>query len=195
MPADQLSFFSAHEHRQFQRYQVSETYALSSNALKTWIQRIYQFQQGVRNATLPKQPQLFDDGSNFCSSSMIDPTTIDPFILKQHNIEFWRWQWEDAGAAAFYFVIDHEQSILLYIGETGKSNQRWKGDHDCKRYVTNYVAAHRQQDLPTAVNIAFLNGAPEAQKLRRKLELQFIERWKTPFNKQNWKIWDTPFVN
>ncbi len=36
--------------------------------------------------------------------------------------------------------------------------------------------------------------APIATKPRQQLESALIAKWKSPFNKQNWDVWGTPFV-
>jgi hypothetical protein len=192
MASDQLSLFSVQEQHKLQRYRTSEDTILGAAALQAWTRKVYRFQREVRYATGPHQTLLFDAPQ---TQGTIDPYHLDPFSLRQQNIEFWRWQYDEAGAAALYFVVDYERPILLYVGETKKSNQRWKGVHDCKRYVTNYVMAHRHHGLPTTVNIGFMTGAPEARKARQQLESCLIERWRSPFNKENWTFWSTPFVS
>lgn len=158
--------------------------------LRAWKQRVWQFQQAVRDAPTAAQGDLF--------AIAAQPTwveTLDPLTLPQRNAEFWRGQFSDAGTAALYFVVDHTLPILLYVGETLKANQRWKGTHDCKRYILNYIATHRAQDLPVAVNIGFWPHAPEDRKARQQLESELIYKWRSPFNKENWRFWGTPFVS
>lgn len=169
--------------------QATPAAALSPAALQDWKQRIYRFQQSILGEPQPTQGGLFDP------VPPVSPVTaIAPFDLPQRNGEFWRGQFTDSGAAALYFVVDHELPILLYVGETIKANQRWKGTHDCKRYILNYVAAHRQQQLPVQVNIGFWPHAPEDRAARQALELALIRHWRSPFNKENWQTWNTPFV-
>ncbi|PSN19912.1 hypothetical protein C7271_04885, partial [filamentous cyanobacterium CCP5] len=74
------------------------------------------------------------------------------------------------------------------------SNQRWKGVHDCKRYILNYISAHRAHDLTVTVNIGFWPHAPADRKARQRLESDLIGQWRSPFNKENWSFWNTPFV-
>ncbi|HEY9737359.1 MAG TPA: GIY-YIG nuclease family protein [Trichocoleus sp.] len=157
--------------------------------LQGWKQRIFAFQQAAQATPQVEQATLFDLAA--------DPNpadTLDPFTLLQRNAEFWRGQFSEAGVPALYFVVDHELPILLYVGETIKSNQRWKGEHDCKRYILNYIAAHRPYELPVAVNIGFWPFAPCDRKARQTLESDLIYRWRSPFNKENWAYWSTPFV-
>ncbi|UBF26706.1 GIY-YIG nuclease family protein [Kovacikia minuta CCNUW1] len=163
---------------------------MSRDALQDWKQRIFQFQQQVSVSPSIQQGTLFD----------VLPTPdeigdrIDPFTLPQQNTEFWRWKANDEGVSALYFVVDYELPILLYVGETVKSNQRWKGEHDCKRYILNYVAAHRPHSLPVTVNIGFWSQAPTNTRDRQQLESALILKWRSPFNKENWEFWGTPFT-
>ncbi|MGF1459968.1 MAG: hypothetical protein ACFBSG_13190 [Leptolyngbyaceae cyanobacterium] len=120
--------------------------------------------------------------------------TLNPFMQPQRNAEFWRGHFSDAGNAALYFVVDHEANVLLYVGETVKANQRWKGTHDCKRYILNYVAAHRKVAVPVEINIGFWPYAAQDRKARQALEAELIRKWRSPFNKENWRLWATPFV-
>jgi len=133
-------------------------------------------------------------GSLFDMTEPMPADSIDPFTLPQRNAEFWREQFTDAGNAALYFVVDHEADVLLYVGETVKANQRWKGTHDCKRYILNYVSAHRAAQLAVQVNIGFWSYAPEERKARQSLESELIRKWRSPFNKENWRVWSTPFI-
>ncbi|MGB8698843.1 MAG: hypothetical protein WCD18_05450, partial [Thermosynechococcaceae cyanobacterium] len=162
---------------------------LSVPVLQGWKQRIVQYQQQVIREIEPTQGSLFEG-----AIAQTDPSTIDPFQLRQQNIEFWRWPAHEPGHAALYFVIDHAALLLLYVGETGQANQRWKGVHDCKRYVRNYITAHRCQTLPVSVGIGFWTHAPAETRARQRFELRLIEQWRSPFNKENWKHWGTPFL-
>ncbi|MEL7053370.1 MAG: GIY-YIG nuclease family protein, partial [Cyanobacteria bacterium J06588_5] len=102
-----------------------------------------------------------------------------------------------------YFVIDYatvtaegvSQPLLLYVGETIKSNQRWKGEHDCKRYLLNYRQSHYDNGLKSELGIAFWPEAPADRKARQQIESALISRWRSPFNKENWQFWNTPFVD
>jgi hypothetical protein len=172
---------------------------LSEEALQAWKHRIVTFQHQVKTDELAQQGNLFDnlvEGTlaDRVSFEGADLDSINPFTLPQQNTEFWRWKIEDVGVAALYFVIDDQDAVLLYVGETVKSNQRWKGEHDCKRYLMNYVSAHRSLNLPVKVNIRFWAKAPVQTRPRQRLEAALIRKWRSPFNKENWKFWGTPFV-
>lgn len=161
--------------------------AMLADELQGWKQRVAQFQSTVK-ADPSVQGTLFD----VVDASPAD--TIDPFTLPPRNAEFWRGQFQESGVPALYFVVDHDAAVLLYVGETVKSNQRWKGVHDCKRYILSYVEAHRVHSLPVAVNIGFWPHADCDRKARQTLEQALIRRWRSPFNKENWATWSTPFV-
>lgn len=161
--------------------------AMLADELQGWKQRVAQFQATVK-ADPSVQGTLFD----VVDASPAD--TIDPFALPPRNAEFWRGQFQESGVPALYFVVDHDAAVLLYVGETVKSNQRWKGVHDCKRYILSYVEAHRVHSLPVAVNIGFWPHADCDRKARQTLEQALIRRWRSPFNKENWATWSTPFV-
>ncbi len=163
---------------------------MSRDALQEWKQRIFQFQQQIGSSQTTQQGTLFD----LIPTAEEIADRINPFELPQQNTEFWRWKASDEGVSALYFVVDYELPILLYVGETVKSNVRWKGEHDCKRYILNYVSAHRPYGLPVAVNIGFWSQAPVKTRDRQRLELALILKWRSPFNKENWEFWGTPFT-
>jgi hypothetical protein len=187
----QQSLFSDLDLRQIRHssLEASNLLEMSADSLHAWKQRIFQYQQQTIQNEPPAQGSLFSLGSDETNAER-----IDPFSLKAQNIEFWRSPADEPGLAALYFVIDHELPLLLYVGETCQANQRWKGVHDCKRYVRNYIAAHRVHHLCVSVSIGFWPHAPEQTRARQRMELGLIEKWRSPFNKENWKHWGTPFI-
>lgn len=190
--SEQLSLFCVRE-QVLGTYQCPvEPLRMDANALTDWKQRVWRFQQQVHQTPNLAQGSLFTGEAT--PPPPTDPWAIDPFQLPPQNTEFWRSQLQGTGEAALYFVIDDVLPLLLYVGETIKSNQRWQGEHDCKRYLQNYLAAHRSHNLPVAVNIRFWLQAPRDRRARQKLELALIEKWRSPFNKENWELWATPFV-
>lgn len=190
---DQLSLFSVSEQKTLKKYgsQQPELLKISSDTLHDWKQRLFHYQQQVCLAPALQQVSLFDSTTETVA---IDPLDLDPFSLPQQNTEFWRWKADGQGVAALYFVIDYELPILLYVGETVKSGQRWKGEHDCKRYLLNYRQAHYQNQLETQLGIAFWSLAPTQTRDRQRLESALIDKWRSPFNKENWDMWGTPFT-
>ena len=157
-------------------------------ALTKWKKQISAHQQQVRTSEPALQVALFE-----VPSAHVDPDTIDPFQLQPCSLSFYRLPADSPGQACLYFVVDMAADLLLYVGETCKSNHRWKGIHDCKRYIEKYRDLHYKYDLETAVNIAFWWDAPVSTRPRQNLELALIQKWKSPFNKENWKFWGQPF--
>ena len=96
-----------------------------------------------------------------------------------------------------YFVIDTigSSQIILYIGETNSANKRWKGEHDCKNYLSNYKEALTYNNLTNQLDIRFFLDVPKEAKLRRKLEQKLIYFWIPPFNKETKDRWSTTFTN
>ncbi|MBW4693629.1 MAG: GIY-YIG nuclease family protein [Lyngbya sp. HA4199-MV5] len=189
---DQLSLFSVSEQKTLNYgSQQTELLKIHSNTLQDWKQRLFHFQQQVCLAPTLQQGSLFESAAQGVDA---DPDCLDPFSLPQQNTEFWRWKADSQGVAALYFVIDYALPILLYVGETVKSGQRWKGEHDCKRYLLNYRQAHYQNQLETHLGIAFWSLAPTQTRDRQRLESVLIHKWRSPFNKENWEFWGTPFT-
>ena len=126
----------------------------------------------------------------------IDAKDIDPFPLQPLSLNFWRTNQHIHSGPAIYFVIDTMKSskIILYIGETNSANKRWKGDHDCKNYLTNYKEALAHNNLSSHQDIRFFLDVPKEANLRRKLEQQLIYLWLTPFNKETRDRWATTFT-
>lgn len=161
---------------------------MDADALVRWKAQIFDYQQRVRTSQPHQQTSLFD-----LTPAHTDPDQIDPFSLKLNTMQFWRMPADSPGYPCIYFVIDNTLPILLYVGESCQSNQRWKGVHDCKRYVEKYHDLHYRYRLERAVAIAFWFDTPADHKARLDLELSLILRWKSPFNKENWERWGQPF--
>jgi hypothetical protein len=192
---DQLSLFSVSEQKTLAYGSKPDVLKISSDALQDWKQRLLQYQQAIHLAPSLEQGTLWGSTSHLeAASRPVDAASIDPFSLPQRNTEFWRWKASDEGVAALYFVIDYAWPLLLYVGETVKSGQRWKGEHDCKRYLLNYRQVHYQNQLETLLGIAFWSLAPTQTRDRQRLEAALIRRWRSPFNKENWEFWGTPFT-
>lgn len=159
---------------------------MSSEALHSWKQRIFEHQQSA--ATLqPHQGTLFELAPNSCDSDF-----LDPFTLQLHNLSFCeKPDWGDR--TCLYFVIDNALPLLLYVGETHRTpKQRWM-HHHCHSYIVNYIELHRRYSLDVAASIAFWYGAPANRKQRLQLESELIYKWKPPFNKECWLRWGQPF--
>jgi hypothetical protein len=165
----------------------TETLVMSADALAQWKAQIFEYQQQVRESQPPQQATLFDLAPAHCN-----PDQIDPFKLHLQPMAFYRMP-DNFGQAALYFVIDIAASLLLYVGETKQSNKRWRGTHDCKGYISSYQDLHYRYQMETAVNIGFWWDTPTERRTRQKLELSLIQKWRSPFNKENWEQWGQPF--
>lgn len=162
---------------------------MDAEALMRWKIQIAARQQRTREGQFLQQATLFELIPAHC-----DPDKIDPFSLRLQSMAFYSLPADSPGEACIYFVIDRAAQLILYIGETCRSNKRWKGHHDCKTYVENYQSLHYQHQLSHAIGIAFWWDAPVQTKPRQQLELSLIHKWRSPFNKENWKLWGAPFV-
>ena len=100
---------------------------------------------------------------------------------------------------AVYFVMDKiinsEENIILYIGETISAEKRWKGEHDCKNYLSSYSDTLQKANMTPKLNIRFWLDVPIKTKERRNLEQKLIQTWLPPFNKETRGIWATPFTS
>ena len=191
---EQGSLFSEAIQRNSRLHDSSTNYEMGSQSLQLWKEAIAKYQNSVSTMIPATQGSLFDLPISHC-----DPHVINPFDLKVQPAEFYRLTHDDAGDACVYFVIDIgnslHSSVILYVGETCRSHQRWKGVHDCKRYLLNYRELHTTHKLPTQIVMTFWWDAPLAARPRQQLERILIEKWRSPFNKENWNFWRTPFIN
>jgi hypothetical protein len=162
--------------------------AMNKDELVRWKQQIFEYQQRIRETSAPHQGTLFDIAPKHCN-----PEQIDPLKLRLQPMSFYRMPTDSPGDCAIYFILDNALPLILYIGETSRSNRRWKGVHGCKDYIDSYQDLHYRYGLQTAVNIAFWWDAPTDRKARQELELSLILRWQSPFNKQMWERWACPF--
>ncbi|MDS3859716.1 GIY-YIG nuclease family protein [Thermosynechococcaceae cyanobacterium BACA0444] len=206
---EQAQLFSRQQLREAAAtYTVQPGLGLFPSQLLAWQQKIYDYQQSEATQSPSAQLSLFalepanleqpENQTNLPTreSTTDQPLTqiLNPFTLPQQNTEFWRWQANTSGQPALYFVIDYQWPILLYVGETLDDQSRWRGEHGCKRYLQNYVTALRTVNLQVSVGIGFWPGAAADRKLRQQQERELIFHWRSPFNKENWQYWQTPFV-
>ncbi|MBD2176614.1 GIY-YIG nuclease family protein [Pseudanabaena sp. FACHB-1998] len=191
---EQVSLFGEEIERSRRVYDSGASYEMGSRSLGEWKQAIAKYQEAVLKAIPTTQTTLFEMPTSHC-----DPHVISPFSLPIQPAEFYRLPSVDGGDACIYFVIDlvspAQSPVLLYIGETCRSSKRWKGIHDCKRYLTNYRELHITHNQPIQVVMTFWWDAPSSSRPRQQLERSLIEKWRSPFNKENWSFWGTPFVN
>ena len=165
-----------------------ESLSMDADTLGQWKTKIAaHLQRTKENQSV--QGNLFD-----MAKAHVDPDKIDPFNLRPYPMSFYRLPVDSPGEACIYFVVDSAAWLVLYIGETCRSNKRWQGTHDCKGYLDNYQSLHYQHGLSCAVNIVFWWDVPAVARARQQMEWGLIERWKAPFNKENWTLWGAPFV-
>ncbi|MFZ9462207.1 MAG: GIY-YIG nuclease family protein [Synechococcaceae bacterium WB4_1_0192] len=178
-----------------------EDLPLLEHQLRDWQQRLQAFQAprfeaASGSAGRPAgQIDLFSGHEPAESANLL---RLDPLALVAQHLQFWRLPEPNAQGAALYFVLDHPPHLpgplLLYVGETGQADRRWKGEHDCKRYLAAYGEALQQAGLGSAPSIRFWRDAPAAVKPRRALEQALIRHWLPPFNKETRGRWATPFT-
>jgi len=162
---------------------------MDSDDLQRWKAQVQKYQQGVRMGQPVAQGTLFE-----LTSSTANLEKIDPLALTLHSFSFFRLPANGNGLACIYFVLDTAAELVLYIGETCKSNKRWRQHHNCKRYLDNYQSLHYQYGLKTAICMSFFWDVPVQSRARQQLELMLIAKWKSPFNKENWGFWSAPFI-
>ena len=125
--------------------------------------------------------------------------SFNPINLTPLPLSFWRWPKAIHEGPAIYFVmdkiIDYDKNIILYIGETNSAERRWKGEHDCKNYLSSYSDSLQKANTKTSLSIRFWLDVPIKTKERRKLEQKLIQTWLPPFNKETREIWATPFTS
>jgi len=123
---------------------------------------------------------------------------LDPLTLAAQSLSFWRWPEAPQQGAAIYLVLDRPTTLatplLLYVGETGRADRRWKGDHDCKSYLAAYREALHGAGLEPRLSIRFWGDVPAQAAPRRALEQALIQLWLPPFNKETRERWSTPFT-
>jgi len=123
---------------------------------------------------------------------------LRPLELQAQSLSFWRWPAAPQRGAAIYLVLDRPEQLadplLLYVGETGRADQRWKGDHDCKGYLAAYSECLGKAGLQPRLSIRFWCDVPAALRPRRALEQALIRHWLPPFNKETRDRWATPFT-
>ena len=174
-------------------YHNTKNLKIKCETLTEWRNKIFNHQLKIsedsQNKTYQKTILSVKEFSN--------EKKIDPFSLQPLSLNFWRTNQHIHNGPAMYFVIDNmvNSKIILYIGETNSANNRWKGEHDCKNYLTNYKEALAHNNLSSHQDIRFFLDVPKEVKLRRKLEQQLIYLWLPPFNKETRNRWTTTFTN
>ena len=177
------------ETQDFQNINIKE------KVIKEWQNKIIHHQSSFLKDDYTKtyQTSLFESNSEELNE------TFNPINLTPLPLSFWKWPKSIHQGPAVYFVMDQiintDENIVLYIGETISAEQRWKGEHDCKNYLSSYSDTLQKANIRTKLNIRFCLDVPINTKERRKLEQKLIQTWLPPFNKETRKIWATPFTS
>ena len=176
--------------------QENEELLFSEKSIRTWQERIHSHQVKFLKGSqqIDEQTNLFNE---ITANNLID--RFEPLTLTPLPLNFWRLSKPYHQGPAIYIVMDlfepeNEKNLILYIGETISANQRWKGDHDCKKYLDNYSSTLQQARLNCRLSIRFWTDVPQKTNARRKLEQALIQRWLPPFNKETRTRWQTPFT-
>ena len=168
---------------------------IEKKIIKEWQEKIINHQSPIFKSNYKDvtQASLFESISDELNK------TFNPIQLTPLPLSFWKWPKTMHKGPAIYFVMDKvinsEENIILYIGETISAEKRWKGEHDCKNYLSNYSDTLQKATLTTKLNIRFWLDVPIKTKERRKLEQKLIQTWLPPFNKETRGIWATPFTS
>ena len=167
---------------------------LDSSLLQNWQKRLNDYQ-----SRLFKNPGQVSSQVPLFSKDGFSPVHVfNPLDLTPLPINFWRLSKNPYQGPAIYLVMDKpkgfETPILLYIGETISAERRWKGEHDCKSYISAYLQALVKAKLSNKLSIRFWSDVPQRTKARRKIEQQLIRLWLPPFNKETRSRWATPFT-
>ena len=174
---------------------LSQAIDIDKKMILEWQHKIIDHQSPIFKYSYKNinQTSLFE--SNQKDSNKI----FNPKTLASLPLSFWRWPKPMHQGPAIYFVMDniinYDEYIILYIGETVSAEKRWKGEHDCKNYLSNYSETLQQANIKTHLNIRFWLDVPIKAKERKKLEQKLIQTWLPPFNKETRKIWATPFTS
>jgi len=191
--------------RQGELFTAESALIKSSVAGAEWSLQAHQLLQWQKEVAAYQGPLFRDEESGgeqkelfSATNGSTSRTRINPLILQAQPLNFWRWPTSPHHGAALYFILDTglvgSRPLLLYIGETSRADQRWKGEHDCKKYLAAYQEALVKAELNYQLSIRFWLDVPRELKARRQLEKILILRWLSPFNKENQQRWTTPFT-
>ena len=179
----------------FDSSKIDQQLELTNNSIKQWHDKICLYQSNLLKGHGLKHQQ----GSLFEDNSENSVTEFDPLLLTPLPLSFWWWPKAPHAGPAIYFVIStvniEDKNILLYIGETVEADKRWKGNHDCKRYLSNYSENLQKAGIKYQLTIRFWVDVPKETKARQKIEQQLIQYWLPPFNKETRERWSTPFIS
>ena len=179
----------------FSENNLLQDIVIEKKIIKEWQEKIINHQSPIFKSNYKdvSQTSLFESISDELNK------TYNPIHLTPLPLSFWKWPKTMHKGPAIYFVMDKvinsEENIILYIGETISAEKRWKGEHDCKNYLSSYSDTLQKANVTTKLNIRFWLDVPIKTKERRKLEQKLIQTWLPPFNKETRGIWATPFTS
>ena len=189
----QYNLFNKNDINSLDKIPYQDIY-IDKRVITEWQKKIIQHQSPIFKSGYENENQ----SSLFKSISEESIEIFNPLDLSPLPLSFWRWPKTMHEGPAIYFVMDKimnfDENIILYIGETISAEKRWKGEHDCKNYLSNYSDTLQKANLTTKLNIRFWLDVPIKTKERRKLEQKLIQAWLPPFNKETREIWATPFT-
>ena len=168
---------------------------IEKKIIKEWREKIITHQSPIfKSGNIDvNQYSLFESISEELNES------FNPMDLTHLPLSFWRLPKAIHKGPAVYFVmdkiIDSDENMILYIGETISAEKRWKGEHDCKNYLSSYSDSLNKAKMSTKLSIRFWLDVPIKTKERRELEQKLIQTWLPPFNKETREIWATPFTS
>ena len=103
---------------------------IEKKIIKDWQEKIINHQSPIFKSNYKD----FTQASLFESISDELNKTFNPMQLTPLPLSFWKWPKTMHKGPAIYFVMDKvinsEENIILYIGETISAEKRWKGEHD-----------------------------------------------------------------
>lgn len=111
---------------------------------------------------------------------------INPFSLPGKSMSSLRSRDRDfRGQSCLYFICDVAANIILYVGAMSASESVPTAS-DCNRYIECYEDLNSEYGFRTTIKIAYEDDIPEFIHPHHELVSMLIDKWKTPFNKQNW---------
>ena len=168
---------------------------INKRTIREWQEKIINHQSNIFKYGY----QNINQSSLFESNLEDSYKSFNPIKLTPLPLSFWKSPKAMHEGPAVYFVMDQifdsEENIILYIGETNSAEKRWKGEHDCKNYLSSYSDSLQKANMSTKLSIRFWLDVPIKINERRKLEQQLIQCWLPPFNKETREIWATPFTS
>nr|YP_009530933.1 hypothetical protein PMNZ_701 [Paulinella micropora]AXY63622.1 hypothetical protein PMNZ_701 [Paulinella micropora] len=172
---------------------------ISGERLIEWQNHLVKYQQPLFNEKRLLKPQCLAYEDPYCLEKIHNyASSLNLLSISPQRLNFWYWPSKICYGPAIYFVIDHpphlDSPILLYIGETGQAEKRWKGNHACKNYLAAYSEAVYHGQLQENLTIRFWTDVPNNKVKRRFIEEILIDIWRPGFNKVIYQRWYNTFI-